>query len=561
MQSHSDRQAFTLFLRLPALLTACVALAACAPKAVSNPGTASATKTTATIPAGESAGDADATTTTTAARAIRPVETFDMVWTTVRDNHFDKDLNGVDWIAIREELRPKAVSVATQDELRLVLLDMLGRLGQSHFTIIPGDVAEESPVIDSPREQVRAPEGDDAPRATATTTAAGTTTDASGGTGAIDTTAAYSGPGIAGFDVALVEGEATVLRVKESSPAAAAGVRPGWIVVAVGSRRITDQLASMREALAREEKTSPGSPHARQLRTELAVAGESALQAPAGMSIPVTFGTPEGERTIDVAFLPAPYGAPEFGNLPALPIEVDSSVLEIPAAGKPIRIGVISFNIWLTGASRAIDEAVDGLRTCDGIVIDLRGNPGGLGVMSTGVAGHFLAESASLGSMIGRDSTLKFNATPRKVSTAGKRVRPYSRPLAILVDARSASTSEVFAGGLQDLGRARIFGETSAGMALPAQAIELPNGDVLMHAVADFVTDKGTRLEGRGVIPDEVAVPTRAALLEGNDAALVAATRWIGDRTLASRAAKAGTSPVEAVTAPTSMPTPAPTQP
>ena len=180
--------------------------------------------------------------------------------------------------------------------------------------------------------------------------------------------------------------------------------------------------------------------------------------------------------------------------------------------------------------------------------------------MSMGVAGHFLTEPASLGSMIGRDTTLEFKATPRKVSTAGKRVRPYAKPLAILVDARSASTSEVFAGGLQDLGRARIFGETSAGMALPAQAVELPNGDVLLHAVADFVTSKGTRMEGRGVIPDEVATPTRAALLAGNDAALDAATAWIGSRTLAAREAKAGaaaTSPsVEAASVPTLTPAP-----
>jgi carboxyl-terminal processing protease len=505
----------------------------------------------ASIASGATEGAASADSATPVAtranaseRAVRPVETFDMVWTTVRDNHFDKELNGVDWIAIREELRPKAVAISTQDELRAVLLDMLGRLGQSHFTIIPGDVAEESPVIDSPREQVRAPEDD-------------ASTAAPSGDDGASPAPSSAGPGVSGLDIALVEGEATVLRVKESSPAAAAGVRPGWTVVAVGSHRIADQLATMRAALAREEQSSPDSPHARQLRTELAIAGEAAFRAPAGASLPVTFGTPEGERTIDVAFLPAPYGAPEFGNLPALPIEVDSRIVEIPASGKPIRVGVISFNIWLTGASRAIDEAVDGLRSCDGIVIDLRGNPGGLGVMSTGVAGHFLAEPASLGSMIGRDNTLQFNALPRKVSTAGKRVRPYARPLAILVDARSASTSEVFAGGLQDLGRARVFGETSAGMALPAQAIELPNGDVLMHAVADFVTGKGTRLEGRGVIPDETAVPSRAALLDGNDAALDAAKRWIGERTIASRAAKAGSSPVEAVTVPTSAPPPA----
>jgi len=549
MTLHADRPTGPLVLRIAGLLAVCATLAACATKSTST--SAPSTSTPATTSVTNSGADAtteSAVATTSGSRAIRPVETFDTVWTTVRDSHFDKTLNGVDWVAVREELRAKAVSVETQDELRAILLDMLGRLGQSHFTIIPGDVAEQSPTIDSPREQVRAPE--------ASATDANTTNVDANDDAAVSAQTGSSGPGVCGIDITMVDGEPTVLRVHEGLASATTGIQPGWTVVAIGSMRVADQLKPLREALAREEQQSPSSPHARQLRTELAIAA-SALSAPAGSKIPVTFGTPDGERTIDVAFVPAPYGAQEFGNLPAMPVEVESRIVELPTDGKPIRIGVISFNIWFTGASPAIDKAVDEFRSCDGIVIDLRGNPGGVGVMSTGVAGHFLSESASLGSMIGRDNTLQFNAIPRKVSTAGKRVRPYARPLAILVDARSASTSEVFAGGLQDIGRARVFGETSAGMALPAHAIELPNGDVLMHAVADFVTGKGTRLEGRGVIPDEVALPSREALLAGSDAALDAATRWIGNRTLASRALKAGAAPVEAVNVPTSVPPPA----
>ena len=563
MTLHADRSTGPLVLRIAGLVAACATLAACATKSTSTAtATTAATAATATTSStsnsasnsiSNSTNSGSATTAessapkTPAARAIRPVETFDTVWTTVRDSHFDKTLNGVDWIAVREELRARTASVETQDELRAILLDMLGRLGQSHFTIIPGDLAEQSPTIDSPREQVRAPE--------ASATAANTTTADADDEAAASAQTGGSGPGVCGVDITMVDGEPTVLRVNQRLAGATAGIQPGWTVVAVGSTRVADQLKPLREALAREEQQSPSSPHARQLRTELAIAA-SALSAPAGTTIPVTFGTPDGERTIDVAFVPAPYGAQEFGNLPAMPVEVESRIVELPSDGKPIRIGVISFNIWFTGASPAIDKAVDEFRSCDGIVIDLRGNPGGVGVMSTGVAGHFLAKPASLGSMIGRDNTLQFNAMPRKVSTAGKRVRPYARPLAILVDARSASTSEVFAGGLQDIGRARVFGETSAGMALPAHAIELPNGDVLMHAVADFVTGNGTRLEGRGVVPDEVALPSREALLAGSDAALDAATRWIGDRTLAARAAKAGAAPVEAVNVPTSVPPP-----
>ena len=67
----------------------------------------------------------------------------------------------------------------------------------------------------------------------------------------------------------------------------------------------------------------------------------------------------------------------------------------------------------------------------------------------------------------------------------------------------SGSASECFAGGMQSIGRARIFGQTSMGQALPALFDRLPNGDVLIHAYGDFVTANGTRLEGRGVIPDD----------------------------------------------------------
>ena len=74
----------------------------------------------------------------------------------------------------------------------------------------------------------------------------------------------------------------------------------------------------------------------------------------------------------------------------------------------------------------------------------------------------------------------------------------------------TGSASECFAGGLQSLGRARVFGQTSMGQALPALFDRLPNGDVLIHAWGDFVTGTGVRIEGRGVVPDEPVALTRA---------------------------------------------------
>ena len=76
------------------------------------------------------------------------------------------------------------------------------------------------------------------------------------------------------------------------------------------------------------------------------------------------------------------------------------------------------------------------------------------------------------------------------------------------------------------IGRVRVFGQRSMGQALPALFTRLPNGDVLIHAYGDFVTADGTRLEGRGVVPDELIALDRKDLLAGRDRTLEAALAW-----------------------------------
>jgi hypothetical protein len=68
------------------------------------------------------------------------IESFEQVWTTVRDKHWDPKLNGVDWQAVHDELRPKMEAAKNMDAAREVLNDMVGRLKQTHFGIFPGDV-------------------------------------------------------------------------------------------------------------------------------------------------------------------------------------------------------------------------------------------------------------------------------------------------------------------------------------------------------------------------------------------------------------------------------------
>jgi len=406
-----------------------------------------------------------------AAQAPQAVETFDAAWKIVRDTHFDPKMNGVDWNAVRTELRPRAESAATPGELRSVIRDMLGRLGQSHFVVVPYSA-------DSPYDRPVDSGGDP------------------------------------GFDIRLVGRDVLVTSVDPAGGAAEAGVHTGWKLVAIDGTAVGPIV----------EALDPAAPfRIRQVDAWRAV--ENRLRGPQGSSVELTFETTGATRaTVSVRRRPESGQPVTIGNLPTMFVRVESDQRRT-AGGRSA--GVIKFNVWMPVVDAQFQRALDRLRTSDGIVLDLRGNPGGLAAMMMGISGHFLSERVPLGVMKTRDSELKFVANPRLVDANGMRVTPFAGPVAILVDAMSGSASECFAGGMQSIRRARIFGQTSMGQALPALFDKLPNGDLLIHAYGDFVTADGTRLEGQGVVPDESVPLRRDDLLAGRDTTMEAALAWI----------------------------------
>lgn len=408
-----------------------------------------------------------------AAQVPLPVLTFDTAWSIIKRTHFDTTFNGVDWNRVRDELRPKAEAANSNDQLRAVLLDMVSRLKQSHFTIIPKDAAE------SPENA--------------------------------------GGAGDLGLDVRWVENALVVTQVEAGGPAAQAGVKTGWVL-----RRIGTNTRESMVALAQRD------PSHRQLASLMPRIAQNRLSGAEGSAVELEFLDGRDQPvTVNVKRRPDPGAPVKFGNLPTFYTRFDSRRV----THQGTQIGIIAFNVWMVPIVARIDTAMDQQRGMKGIVVDLRGNPGGVGAMSMGVAGHFVDTAQALGSMSSRTNRLAFRINPRRVDTSGQRVVPFSGPVALLTDELSGSTSEVFAGGLQSLGRVRVFGSRTMGAVLPAAMDRLPNGDVLYHAIADFVTPDGTVLEGRGVIPDEPVVLTRANLLAGRDPVLEAALRWIAAQT------------------------------
>ena len=398
------------------------------------------------------------------------VATFDAAWRIVRDTHFDPAFDGVDWDAVRRELRPRAEAARDVETLRKVIGEMLGRLGASHFVLLPGGAAP--------------------------------------GTSGTDGSA---GPWL---DVRWTGDALLVVEVQPDGPAARAGVRPGWLL-----RRIDGEpVEAFASPLA---ATLPP----RLARVEIWRAVADRLAGPPGSRVELVFEDEDGtSRAVALERRRLPGEPAKIGSLPAIALRTERRWLTTDGGR---RVGYLRFNAWMPAVDRFVTTAVAEFREADALVLDLRGNTGGLAAMLMGVAGHFLDSRISLGTMRTREGVLQFVANPRRAAADGSRVEPYGGPLAILVDALTGSASECFAGGMQAIGRARIFGERSMGQALPALFDRLPNGDVLIHAYGDFTTPKGTRLEGEGVVPDEVVPSGRAELIAGRDAVLEAALRWV----------------------------------
>jgi carboxyl-terminal processing protease len=396
---------------------------------------------------------------------------FDDAWQTINDTFPDPAFGGVDWAAVRAELRPKVQAAGSADAARDAIRDMLARLHRSHFVLLSASAA------------------------------AGET---------------LPGEAIVPIEIRVAPAGVVITRVTAGSTADRAGVRPGALVRAVDGQAASAWIAAAQGA---DERAKGVDVWRRAYR---------ALHGAPGTLAVLALRTPDGAvKTVRVARAAEAGQIVQFGNLPPLHVAVDVRDVQTPARQ---RVGVIGFGFWMTSINGAVDAAVDRFRQAAGLVFDLRGNPGGLALMMNGVAGHVLATEAVLGSMQTRetrDHPLVFKANPRFSTADGRRVTPFAGPVAILVDELTASTSECFAGGLQSLGRARIFGRRSAGQALPASTRQLATGDVLMYAIGDFVTSTGNRLEGVGVVPDEAQPLDPAGLAAGRDAPLDAALRWI----------------------------------
>ena len=209
-----------------------------------------------------------------------------------------------------------------------------------------------------------------------------------------------------------------------------------------------------------------------------------------------------------------------------------SKIIEINDLGStPRKIGVIDipafyldFDAYRNGdpdfrsTTRDVAKLVNDLNEAgvDGLVIDLRGNGGGS-----------LREANELtGLFIEYGPTVQIRGTGSRVWRDGKRRRGpyYDGPVAIMIDRLSASASEIFAGALQDYGRAIVVGDRSFGKGTVQTLLDLPEGQ-LKITESKFYRISGDSTQHRGVIPD-ISYPSLLQHDEIGESSLDKALDW-----------------------------------
>lgn len=298
--------------------------------------------------------------------------------------------------------------------------------------------------------------------------------------------------GTTGLTLRWIDNQLLVVDVEPDSGAHSAGVRKGFAVVRVGDKASAELLAEYRDR-------NTGFP----LREEIerVRSANAALNGPPGSNVSVTF--------LD--------GANKLLTLELVRrARALSTNFQFQHRRLKENVGYIQFNIFLGEVLTQFKEAIQEFTGTKAIIIDLRGNPGGAGQLAPAMASLLSAKDGSLGSF-------RFRYETQPVSYKGAGDAAYKGRMLLLVDEMSASTSEVFAGGLQASKRAIVIGSRTAGAVLPSLVQSLPTGGALQHVISNYQTIHGTVLEGRGVLPDITAQLTRAELLADNDSVLARA--------------------------------------
>jgi carboxyl-terminal processing protease len=406
------------------------------------------------------------TTTLSCTTKYRNMHSFETVWQTVNQAHYDPTFGGMDWKAAHERYKPQIAAAESKKEFLVLSNQMLFELNLSHLLVFyPDDLKRFMPVLFA--------------------------------------------KGSIGVDVKLLDGQAVITRVRSGSAGAHAGLQPGFIIERIDGKT-TEQIIEEAEALL----IPPYNSRNRLNNLSNYISGH--IYGPPNTTVLIIYLDKQGKRKETVINRKSRGRARSSSMaMPPFYVEFESKRLEN-------NIGYVWFNHWAEPADVSFINALALMRDAQGLIIDLRGNPGGFMTVIDTITKHLLKEKTLFSTLRLRDKTID------KVLNPAHDV--YTGPIVVLIDERSTSSSEYFAGCMQEIDRVEVVGEPSPGYLLFANWKKLLNGAYLMHTIAQPLTSDGKIIEGNGVVPDIEVKLDRTLLLHGRDSQLEKAIEYINSK-------------------------------
>jgi carboxyl-terminal processing protease len=192
-------------------------------------------------------------------------------------------------------------------------------------------------------------------------------------------------------------------------------------------------------------------------------------------------------------------------------------------------VGYVRINNFGQDTARDLRQALGQLERdgAAGLVLDLRGNPGGYLEAAIEVVSQFVGDGTVMLERFGDGREQQYTARPNGLATEW--------PLVVLVDEGSASASEIVAGAIQDRGRGTLVGETTYGKGTVQVSTQLAeDGGVVKLTVARWLTPNGRTIQDQGLTPDVEVLLTEDDRAAGLDPQLDAAIELLQGRTAAA---------------------------
>ncbi len=213
-------------------------------------------------------------------------------------------------------------------------------------------------------------------------------------------------------------------------------------------------------------------------------------------------------------------------------IELKSVSTKAPKIGKvDDNLGYIRLSSFISrNAASEFQNALNQLKDKDGIIIDLRSNPGGLLTNAIYIA-DMLLSNKTIVSTVDRDGYKETQNSLSQVST--------NQPIVVLINGGSASASEILSGALKDNKRAVIVGKKSFGKGLVQEINKLPDGSALHITIQKYLTPNGTDIHKKGITPDYVVDIKEADIKANKDPQLAKACEILQQQVGKATTAKA----------------------